>query len=493
MKKTVIHFLILVFSQQSFARNDFNSEYGGQIHETLTIIQSTSAKRKNFSSLWFEVRESFNPMDRAIVDTWLLQNPEAQIPQLETVKTRDAMGEAGLRLVLAQGSETISLEYAGTPDQFVRSGRTKLEIHQALNLGTIASELGERAKSKKFLALSETNSFFSEQNFGKMSHREFAEYIVHLRQLIESAQAVEKRSDQQKNKRQYSWILEILLSKAQAVVGDICLDKFGFQGKVIEIGKCEVSSRKVSSLFTKVECTESASNLCNPMIYGLDRAKRGQGICLSSSDVESGKTCAQLSPLRKEKIKNDVESMIESILLGGDANEKTKEQMAKELNQYINLQVRRCEKEGQENWQVDAQCSELIQRKAGFNSYMIDVLATQSGDGGGEKKRLQASSESFAKNESRSSDLSSTSCNWFCSLNKFIQSPLGIVATTVVGISALCAMKARLFNICTRSKTTTAGTSSNTNDSSYIWTPTFSADHSLPTTPTAPVYSGGVQ
>ncbi len=295
-----------------------------------------------------------------------------KLPKMDVIQVKGPRGTQSARLMLTQNGRTISMEYIGQNDKFVRINNTVISFQEFYSGQDMFKKLARdpyfAAEIKKLKQKSAKQSILpSYALFSKMTPRERAAYFVNLRLLIEASEKVIHERVQKKYAAQESVspYLEMILNRAYADkvwLNEPCIVA-GYVGKYIKDSTGTYCDHKeaispfaqsASGAVQKKVATKVYDNSCghgqlrcNPFIFGFDRGQGSLCIKISRSPVaefqKATATCDARSPLplgNKTVLAKNTEAMIKTLLQqeGKDANEFFKEGKVISKEKYQELE-----------------------------------------------------------------------------------------------------------------------------------------------------------
>jgi hypothetical protein len=463
--------IVVAVFNMTFPLNLFAVESGYDVQLMLQSPTVVEAKEQRFATVWYKVRQSLPREQRTFIDTWVLLHPNFMLPVVEAVKVKSGNGDHAIRLMLQVESELVSIELKNENEGFAKLNGVGIAASETRAVNETLLRYSSRSisqsqttpKASAAVSLTQAPLSLDFASFSKMSSYEKANLLVNRRLLLESAQRVleTKRSTTQKGRKVSLFSLFAFLTTAEAQ-----------DSKPTNKNQC--ASYQVS---------------CDTSLYGVSTST-GETFCgtQNSNSVKGGKTCAMLSPLRKESLSKDGEELIQSLLAARGKSSKDiqaylgtqqlsaaqfeylEKTILQDFNRTINEATKLCEQSSAQ----EPACEELLQRRVNFNSYLVDLKA----------KYEDSKAVAVAKNEKPNLidiEPKTETCNWVCR-NKSWALPVGIVGATILSIAGICATKkVSFFGLCT--KTSTTETASTT-----LIETTVTA--TAPVAPTAPDYTG---
>ncbi|MGZ3724238.1 MAG: hypothetical protein ACXWQQ_00475 [Pseudobdellovibrio sp.] len=488
-----------------------------QATEVRSAFDSLGAyQNKNFMDFWVQIRAAFPESERKYIDSWALINSNAKMPakmpQMSSMKTKSDSGTVGSRLMLNFDDKLVSIEVKGDDsEKFIQVNGAKLSLKDLKLLENISPKITNAQQEFK---LSLSTNELDHASYLRMSSQERAVYIINKRLLLEAAQKVVLKYAKGGKETAYlhfKW-LQWLVQASSAYADDPkkCVTQGGFIATGDSMVNCN-NSAMLTSLQGSLSCANPTDTVCNPMLYGLNKTNSG-ALCLSAADSAQNKTCGDLAPISEQNKKADIQQMVQSLMkmnptqaaaivkyITGqdlDTSKPLERQLFKDMNDYIIQAVQVCEN-GTDAVKNSKECQELTQRKVSFNSYLVEQRARTAGmqpnrPGGGAGRAASASSSASSfRAQDPNSDVMATnqnsdSCSWFCSLTKWLVSPVGIITAGVLSATALCLTHTL---ICKKSSTASTATTTGVPTATTAASPVVAA----PVVPTAPDYTGGVQ
>ena len=460
--------LNLLFSDQALASK------GQSVHTTMNKSHRVvKLSKQHFNSIWLRYRHTVNINDRSFVDTWLLQNQDLKVSDFQVSKFNCEQSEPCLRLLTKVGDEFLSIDLKNNEQTFAQINGVKISplnsrIYGA-TLDKLTQQLSHRRKQRILLSKSPLIPHF--RVFSQLTPKQRAHFIIQNRQLLKQAQRLQN-SLSSYAQRQNSWQIMLLPMVFASFQNQKCLDSQGYVGR----------QQGASCLTTSaISCGDNLKS-CNPALYGYERTS-GKMIC-----IEQSLSCDQASPLRDNNLKSDfevlagsflknqgvAESEIRTLLNKNPLSEKDylrlKQIAFNDYEDYLNESTRLCEEQNKPS----KECTALLQRRAMFNSYLVDLEARV--------EKIQPEDKDPVKSYAQTSQIREE-CGWWCR-NKFWAYPTSIVGATFIGIFAVCKYTDySLLNIC--------GDKSNSDDGDDSTTTTDTL--SLPTIDASADYSSGVK
>lgn len=317
--------------------------------KTITVKEFWEKNAKNFDPYW---QKKFYPSIEVQKDQ--------RLPKMEVINIKGPNGKDSARLMMNVNGKTVSVEYLGGSEKFLRVNSTVISYADFLYVNPMLEKLSKdpviAAETKRVEKLALKESIVpSYETFKKMSARTRAAYFVNLRLLLEASQKVLEQADAKAKERAYyePSFIDLILEKAYAqggIKGRPCIVQ-GYVGKwtgknkndtycAHEVGLNQAQRDTVNQ--TNVQkwiggaCSKGSSP-CNPFVFGIPDEP-----CISHQESRKDKNsdfqratsvCDGRMPLRtndRKTLAADTQKMIETLL----AKEKN-ESLEKVRSEYF--------------------------------------------------------------------------------------------------------------------------------------------------------------
>lgn len=276
--------------------------------------QETKGKTKTLEKFWQANRKDLNVEIQKMLKPSLELQKNQNLPKMEVIGIKGPQGRESARMIINMGGRTISVEFLGSKEKFVRVNGIVLSEAEASSFPHMMAKLsqdpviaGEISRTEDQVMKRSVTPSYAE--YKRMSAEQRAMMLIKLRQSSEAASEVLNLAQESQKGKKTSFLSLAFFNEAiaqtqadiRAARGKPCLVA-GYVGKIVTSGSrtycdpAEGIKRFEELTGIKSSCT-GGSHGCNPMSF-----PKSGSICekpsRSDNYQEFTRRCGEASPIK---------------------------------------------------------------------------------------------------------------------------------------------------------------------------------------------------